>query len=84
MDLRPAGVVPGVVAGAGEGALRALTLRVGVLRDGGGAGLLVFCRVLLVDAGVESCAIAPLTPVGILVGVSGPSFRTRLLGPDVL
>ena len=73
--------VPGVV-GAGEGALRDLTLRVGVLREAaGGAGLLVFCRV---DAGVESWAMAPLTPVGALTGVSGPSFLARLFGPDVL
>lgn len=75
-------VVP--AEGAGEGALRDFTLRVGVLREGGGAGLLVFCRVLLVDPGVESWAMAPLTPVGVLEGVSGPSLRTRLFGPFVL
>jgi hypothetical protein len=80
-----AGAGVGVV-GAGDGALRDLELRVGVLREAGGAGLLVFCRVLLVEPGVERSCIAPLTPVaaGALVGVSGASFLTLLFDVDDL
>jgi len=74
------------VVGAGDGALRDLELRVGVPREAGGAGLLVFCRVLLVEPGAERSCIAPLTPVaaGALVGVSGASFLTLLFEVDDL
>jgi hypothetical protein len=74
------------VVGAGDGALRDLELRVGVPRAAGGAGLLVFCRVLLVEPGAERSCIAPLTPVaaGALVGFSGASFLTLLFDADDL
>lgn len=82
------GVTTGAAAvGAGDGALRDFELRVGVLREAGGTGLLVFCRVLLVEPGAERSCMALLTPTvtGALVGLlSDASFLALLrVGDDL-